>query len=294
MIIRANTMSMIRINIVYFCLIKKFRIEKGINIVKNNLKKGQGMTVIAICSGKGGVGKTTISANLSVALSMLGKTVAIDGDIALPNLHTFFGFDEPFVTILDVLKDPSYLVEATYRVNHNLYMLPSSPSVKTLEEVKLDRFNEVVQTLRKSFSFIIIDVAAGLSKYAMIPMLSSDQVFLVVNPEKASILDAQKVKKIAEISGLETQGIIINRYTGQKETVRYAERMIGPIAGIIRESRLVSKCWSSGIPVVLKKPRSGIAKDFIALSLTLLGKNIPVKPYGKVKALVKRVVDWYA
>lgn len=254
------------------------------------------MTVIAICSGKGGVGKTTVSVNLAVILSRFGRVLVIDSDIALPNMHTFFGLDDPFISLLDVLKDKSYINESIYEMQikvrdesdvthkHNLHILPASTSVKALEEIEMENFKDILEEVKYKYDFIIVDVAAGLSKYAMIPMLHSEVVYLVVNPEKASILDAQKVKKVAQVSKIKVDGVIVNRYRGEKDVAEYAENSIGAeIIGIIRESKLIRKCWNKGVPVTSKKPDSKISDDFLKLGKRIMGENIPIRPYGKLK-----------
>jgi len=254
------------------------------------------MAVLAICSGKGGVGKTTVSANLAVVLTLFGKVLVIDSDIALPNLHTFFGLDDPFISLLDVLKDESYLKDAIYEIKvklkdsedrdiiRELHVLPASTSVKALEEIDMERFKDILEKLKGGYDYIIVDVAAGLSKYAIIPMLSADTSYLVVNPEKASILDSQKVRKIADVSGVSVGGIIINRYKGEKRMVEYAENAIGAeVVGLIRESKLVGKCWEEGVPVTMRKPYSKVSKDFFDLARRLAGEEVVIRPYGKLK-----------
>lgn len=255
------------------------------------------MTILAICSGKGGVGKTTVSVNLSVVLSKFGRVLVIDSDIALPNMHTFFGLDDPFISLLDVLKDTEYLDESIYEVNvkvkeegvtrsHVVNVIPASTSVKALEEIDIENFKEVLDQIKNNYDFVIVDVAAGLSKYAMIPMLNSDLAYLVVNPEKASILDAQKVKKVAEVSGIKVNGVVMNRYRGEKEMANYAENAIGKqLVGIIRESKLIRKCWEKGVPVYMNKPDSKVAEDFLNLGMKIVGKDISVTPYGRLRFL---------
>lgn len=256
------------------------------------------MTILAICSGKGGVGKTTVSVNLSVVLSRFGRVLVIDSDIALPNMHTFFGLDDPFISLLDVLKDTEYLEDSIYEVNvkikeegvthnHVVNVLPASTSVKALEEIDIENFKEVINRVKNEYDFVIVDVAAGLSKYAMIPMINSDMAYLVANPEKSSILDAQKVKKVAEVSGIKVNGVVMNRYRGEKEMANYAENAVGkPLIGIIRESKLIRKCWEKGVPVYMKKPDSKVAEDFLNLGLKIIGENISVTPYGKLRFLL--------
>jgi septum site-determining protein MinD len=248
--------------------------------------------IMAICSGKGGVGKTTLCVNLAVGLARFGSVLVVDSDIALPNLHTFFGLDDPFISLLDALKDPAYLRDAIHQLRvgkeaHDLHVLPASTSVKALEEVNIENLREILKKLKDEYDFIVVDVAAGLSKYAMVPMMSSDVVYLIVNPEKASIFDSQKVRKVADISGIDVGGIVMNRYRGEKKMVEYAESVIGvEIVGIVRDSGLIRECWEEGIPVTIKKKRSKVARDFINLARKIVGEQVEVKPYGRLKFLL--------
>ena len=249
------------------------------------------MPVIAICSGKGGVGKTTIAANLSVILSRFGKTLLIDCDIALPNLHTYFGLEDPIVSILDAMRDSNYLEDAIYRIRAKnvgrLDIIPASPSVKALEEVDMNRLKEIVESLKHDYDFIVLDVAAGLSKYAMIPMLTSDKICIVINPEKTSISDAHKVRKIADISDIPVRGIIVNRYKGERKMVDYAEKAIGAeTIGIIRESKHIIECWKEGVPVTIKKPDSKVSKEFEVLGKKIVGGKVDLKPYGRLRYIL--------
>ncbi len=249
------------------------------------------MPVIAICSGKGGVGKTTVAANLSVVLSKFGKTLVIDCDIALPNLHTFFGIEDPLVSLLDALRDINYLEDAIYRIRAKnvgkLDLIPASTSVKALEEIDMNKLKDIIESLKHDYDFILLDVAAGLSKYAMIPMLTSDKICIVVNPEKTAISDAHKVRKIADISDIPVRGVVMNRYKGEKKMVDYAEKAIGAeIIGIIRESKLITECWREGVPVTIKKPDAKISKDFLLLAKKIVGSRVEVKPFGKLRFML--------
>jgi len=252
------------------------------------------MVVVAVTSGKGGVGKTTVSVNASILLSFFGKTLVIDGDIALPNVHAHLGLDDPFVSLLDVLKDQDYLGEAIHTIEYRIGkrsaiidVLPASSSVKALEDVDMGKFSEVIGKLRNEYEFVVIDVAAGLSKYAIIPMLSAERTYVVINPERASIMDAHKVSKISSISGVKVGGIIVNRYRGEKRIVEQAQKMIHPeVVGIIRESKLFKKSWESGEPFVVRYPNSPAFKEILALARNLAGFKTEIKKYGKVKYML--------
>jgi septum site-determining protein MinD len=196
--------------------------------------------------------------------------------------------------LLDVLRDVNQLEDSIYEVKvrdrtfHSyVHVLPAATSVKGFKEVNIKNFRNVLEKLRNDYDFIILDVAAGLSKYAVVPILSSDAIYLVTNPEKAPILNAQKVRKVADASGVRVEGIILNRYRGEKKMVKYAEGTIGSeVVGIIRESRLIEECWDEGIPAAMKKPNSRVARDFMNLARRIIGEDVSIKPYGKLKFLL--------
>ncbi len=245
------------------------------------------MPVIGICSGKGGVGKTTIAANVSVALSDFGSVVVVDGDVALPNLHTIFGL-EPTLTLVDVLNGRAGVREAVYRIRIGDYSVDVLPSSQSYDDVgKLESFPEILQELEDSYDFVIVDVAAGLSSYALIPMMGCEELYIVVNPEETSIMDAWRVRKVIDKIQARFGGVIINRYRGEKWAVATVEKKLGRVAGIIRESRAVKKGWEECYIVTAEKPEAKVSEEFYNLARRIAGENVHPKPYGKLKYLLR-------
>ncbi len=245
------------------------------------------MPVIGICSGKGGVGKTTVAANVSVALSDFGSVVVVDGDVALPNLHTIFGL-EPTLTLVDVLGGKAGVREAVYRMRTGDYSVDVLPSSQAHDEVgKLEKFPEILKELEEDYDFVIVDVAAGLSSYALIPMMGCEELYLVVNPEETSIMDAWRVKKVIDRLPARFEGVILNRYRGEKWAVAAVERKLGRIVGIIRESKSVRKGWEEGYVVTAVKPEAKVSEEFYNLARRIAGENIHPKPYGRLKYLLR-------
>jgi|Deesub1362A_J573_1020465.scaffolds.fasta_scaffold00329_5 MinD-like ATPase involved in chromosome partitioning or flagellar assembly len=240
------------------------------------------MRVIGFASGKGGVGKTTIVANLAILMSKWMKVIVVDADVFLPNLHAAFGL-RTATTLSDVLTGNVDVEMAIYSVSTNLHVMPASPA----PNLKIDRLSEVIDELKKDYDRILIDFSAGLSKMASIPMESADILFLITNPEKASLVSAQKVKKIGEELGVKGGGVILNRYAGEKELFKVTETMLGRIVGLIRESKYVAKSWEIGKPFVVLYPNSGITKDLVNTMLNITGQNRRIKPYGKLWARLK-------
>jgi len=249
--------------------------------------------IIAVTSGKGGVGKTTISTNAAALLSFMGKTLIVDGDVALPNVHVMLGIESE-ISLTDVLKNFELLDEAIYRLEFRikkrkgeLHVLTSSTSLRSLENLHLEKFPELMEILREKYDYIVVDVAAGLSKFSLFPMFAADKIYVVVNPEKVSIEDGKKVVKAAQASGLKVSGVIVNRYKGEKNMASLAQKEIHEeIAGIVRESKLVKKSWEESMPFVVSNPSSAISKDVAKLAKNIAGMKTEIKKYGKLKYLL--------
>ncbi|RUM34531.1 MAG: hypothetical protein DSY33_01915 [Archaeoglobus sp.] len=245
------------------------------------------MPVVGICSGKGGVGKTTVSANLSAMLTYFGSVVVVDGDIALPNLHALFGF-EPSITLLDVLTGNANVKDAIYRIKVGESSLDIVPSSQTSSDIKnLDSFVEVLNELGKVYDFVIVDVAAGLSKYAIVPMMGCEKIYIVLNPEETSIMDAQRVKKVVDSINADFEGVIINRYRGERWAVAMAEKRVGSVAGIIRDSKAIRKGWEKGYVVTAVKPEAKVSEEFYTLARRVAGENVHPRPYGKLRYILR-------
>jgi len=245
------------------------------------------MPVVGICSGKGGVGKTTVSANLSAALTSFGSVVVVDGDVVLPNLHALFGF-EPNVTLLDVISGKARIEDALYRIRVGDVSLDVVPSSQTSSEVKnIQAFTKILDELGQVYDFVVVDIAAGLSKYALIPMMGCDKIYIVLNPEETSIMDACRVKKVVDQMDVDFEGVIVNKYRGEKWAVAMAEKRIGRIAGIIRESKAIKKGWEKSYVVTAVKPEAKVSEEFYLLARRISGENVYPRPYGKLRYILR-------
>jgi MinD-like ATPase involved in chromosome partitioning or flagellar assembly len=240
------------------------------------------MRVIGFASGKGGVGKTTIVANLAVLMSRWMKVIAVDADVFLPNLHAAFGL-RTAATLSDVLTRKVDVEKAVYSVSTNLHVMPASPS----PNLKIDGLSEIIDELRQNYDRVLVDFSAGLSKMASLPMELADVLFLITNPERVSLISAQKVKKMSEELGVNTGGVILNRYAGEKDSFKLSETVLGRVVGLVRESKYVARSWEIGKPFVLLYPKSGVSKDLVNTMLNITGQNRRIKPYGKLWAKLK-------
>ncbi|MFQ5975659.1 MAG: AAA family ATPase, partial [Candidatus Hydrothermarchaeales archaeon] len=139
---------------------------------------------ICIASGKGGTGKTTLSANLGVALGEIGKNIIIlDADIEMANLALHFGLEGTAITLHMVLSGESNIQDVIYEGPAGVKVVPSGISLYSLIKVDPDRLGGVLQELMKTVDILLIDAPAGLGKSAVVALASTQEVILIVNPD---------------------------------------------------------------------------------------------------------------
>src|SRR4051812_27069485 len=153
--------------------------------------------VIVITSGKGGVGKTTTSANIAAGLALKGKkTVAIDFDVGLRNLDLVMGVERRVVyDLVNVVKSEAKLQQALIKDKRveNLYVLPASQT-RDKDALDFEGVGQVIEQLKGlGFEYIICDSPAGIEKGAQMAMYYADEAIVVTNPEVSSVRDSDRV-----------------------------------------------------------------------------------------------------
>ncbi len=251
---------------------------------------------IVITSGKGGVGKTTICANIAVALSMLGKrTGVIDMDIGLRNLDVVLGLeDKVMYNILDVANRKCRLKQALIRDKRypGLYILAAAQTADK-DDLSLKNALEVVNEMKELFDYTLIDCPAGIERGFKNSVAAADRAVLVTTPEISAVRDADRV--LGLIGKNKDPKLIVNKL--KPEMVKRGEIMSvddivdilnTELIGIIPDVGDVIVSSNSGLPVAaLSESVSGRAIRNI--SRRLLGESVPFLDSEAKVSAIKRI-----
>jgi septum site-determining protein MinD len=241
-------------------------------------------TVITITSGKGGVGKTTITANLGAALASAGqKVVCIDADIGLRNLDVVLGLENRIVyDLVDVVEGRCRLRQAMIRDKRaeGLFLIPAAQT-RDKTAVSPSDMVKVCDELRPDHDWIIIDSPAGIERGFRNAIAPADQVFVVTNPEISAVRDADRIIGIIEAEEKGPANLIINRIDPEMvqrgdmiDTEDVVELLAINLIGIIPEDSNVIISTNRGTPIALDgKSRAGQA--MINISKRILGEDVP-------------------
>jgi len=254
--------------------------------------------VITITSGKGGVGKTTATANLAVALAAEGsKVVCIDGDIGLRNLDVILGLENRIVyDIVDVIEGRCRLKQAMIRDKKlpNLYLIPAAQT-RDKNAVSPSDMNRLIKDLRPDFDFVLIDSPAGIERGFRNAIAAADRVLVVTNPEVSAVRDADRVIGILEAEDKGPGALIINRLNPvlvKKNDMLSADDVLDLLAveliGIVPEDENVIISSNRGAPVA-SDPKSKAGQAFRNIAKRLKGETVPFLDLESTGSLWERI-----
>ena len=243
--------------------------------------------VIVVTSGKGGVGKTTITANLSIALSKLGKSViAIDTDIGLRNLDVVMGLENHIVyNIVDVIEGNCRLKQAMIkdRKHSNLYLLPSAQS-KDKDAINPEQMVELTNTLKAQFDYVLIDCPAGIEQGFKNAIAGATTAIVVTTPEVSAIRDADRIIGLLEKDGIHPIHLLVNKL--RPELIRKGDMMSSGDVFEILGTEIIG-CLNDDVNVVIATNRgeavvdhnTATGKALINIAKKLCGYQVPKEPY---------------
>jgi len=247
--------------------------------------------IVCIASGKGGVGKTTLVANLATALAEFGqRVIAIDGNLTTANLGLHLGVPLYPITIQDVIKGRARVKDALYYHPSGFRFMPADVSISEIMTPNTNDLGNVFFNLLDDTDFVLIDSAAGLGKEALSAIGAADEVITITNPELPALTDALKLGKMAERLEARNVGVVVNRIKNEEHEMPTGdiEKFLNlPVIGKIPEDLNVGRSISKKEPVVMHNPKSRAAQEFRAIAAGLIGKK-----YEKKTPLVTRLFGW--
>jgi septum site-determining protein MinD len=246
--------------------------------------------VVVVTSGKGGVGKTTTSANIAAGIAQKGhKTVAIDFDVGLRNLDLVLGCERRVVyDFVNVLKGEAKLNVALIRDKRvdNLFVLPASQT-RDKDALDAEGVGRVLEDLKgMGFEYIICDSPAGIERGAQMAMYFADEAIIVANPEVSSVRDSDRVLGLlsAKTSRAESgktikSHLLLTRYSpamvkrGEMLSVADVLELLGiPLLGVIPESKAVLQSSNKGTPAILDET-TDVAQAYLDVVYRFLGEE---------------------
>jgi len=248
------------------------------------------MRVIGVVSGKGGVGKTTLVANLGTTLvKHFGKSVAIlDTNLSTPNLSMHFGLDYFSVTLREVLNKNVPILESVYIHPHTgLRIIPAPINLDKNHLKNLRKIIKLKKLIKKlNYDFIIADSSPGLGLEAVSTMKVVDEVIGVTTPDLPSVTDVSKALEIARTLGKDVLGVIVNRWNSGGLLVPDIEYLCGThVISVIPEDLKVPISISSGTPVILHKEYAKASTEFKKIAAFLLGKTYKPSILERIKKM---------
>ena len=252
---------------------------------------------IVITSGKGGVGKTTATANLGSGLAMRGhKVVVVDTDIGLRNLDVVMGLENRIVyDLVNVIEGQCKMHQAMIRDKHD-YELYLIPAAQTREKSSIDpqQLRELCSQLEQEFDYVLMDCPAGIEQGFKNAIAAATEAIIVTTPEVSAIRDADRVIGLLEASELHRPRLIINRINpemvkrgdmmDQRDVV---ELLAVEVLGLVPADERTITAANRGVPVVHdKKAASGAA--FLRIAARVDGDEVPLMDFEAKPGLFDR------
>lgn len=241
--------------------------------------------VIVITSGKGGVGKTTATANIGTGLALAGKRVCmVDADIGLRNLDVVMGLENRIVyDLVEVIEGTCKLRNALIRDKRteNLYLLPAAQT-RDKDAIASEQFKEVCLQLATEFDFVIVDSPAGIEQGFQNAIAGADEAFVVTTPEVSAVRDADRITGMLEANELYQPKLIVNRLRpdmvrrgDMMEIADVIEILAVELLGVVPDDPAIIVATNKGEPVILDhRSRAGEAYDNIVRRI--LGEDVPL------------------
>ena len=239
--------------------------------------------VIVITSGKGGVGKTTTTANIGAGLAVLGKKVlVIDTDLGLRNLDVVMGLENRIIyNLVDVIEGSCRLKQALIRDSRfaSLYLLPSAQT-KDKSAVSPEQMRKLVDEIREDYDYILIDCPAGIEQGFKNAISAADSAIVVTTPEVSAIRDADRIIGLLETQGIRSVRLLINKLRidmvrrGDMMSVEDVTEILAvDLVGVVPDDEQVVIATNQGEPCVGDSSLAGQA--YMNICRRVMGEEVP-------------------
>jgi len=257
--------------------------------------------VIVITSGKGGVGKTTTTANVGTGLAMLGKKVVlIDTDIGLRNLDVVLGLENRIVyNLVDVIEQNCKIKQALIKDKRyeTLYLLPSAQT-RDKDAVNPEQMVELTEELKDEFDYIILDCPAGIEQGFKNAIAGADRAIVVTTPEVSAVRDADRIIGLLEANEVGKTELIVNRL--RMDMVKRGDMMSSEdvldilavsLLGVVPDDENIVIATNTGEPLVGNDSLAGQAYMNICKRIT--GEEVPFLDLESKKGLLARLGELF-
>lgn len=248
------------------------------------------MKVIAFVSGKGGVGKTTITGAIGHMLSVLDKKVVmVDCNMTTPHLGLYVGLHDSPTTLNNVVNKQAHVEDALYNHTTGFGIIPASIQLKDLGGIDLSRIKDIIKEDYKEFfeayDYVLLDCAPGLGREAIAGIKAADEAILITMPHLPSVMDAIKCKETLNELNIKILGLVVNMVNGYKIELskEYIQNLTNmPVISTIPTDKQVLYSLGHRVPISLFKPKSKASKNIYDIVKHILTNDeIPQAQYQK-------------
>ena len=259
--------------------------------------------VIVITSGKGGVGKTTSTANLGTALAMIGKTVVIiDADVGLRNLDVVMGLESRVVyTSMDVIEKRCELEKALVKDRRveDLVLLAASQRNRK-DDIKPEQMHDICERLKEIYDFVLVDSPAGIEQGFRNAAAGAEEAIVITTPDVSVIRDADRIIGLLQNQDIEPINLVLNRLS---PTLVKKGNMISKndvldilnidLLGVVPEDAGVIASTNRGVPLVHNNAGSPGSEAYMRIARRMIGQRVPI-PEMRDDNFFSNILKWFS